>query len=32
MALIWFQYEPASLDVNEVCLEEEQEIPNTREI
>ena len=26
-----FQYEPVSLDVNEVCFEEEQDIPNTRE-
>ena len=31
MALAWCQYEPVSLDVNEVCFEEEQDIPNTRE-
>ena len=31
MALVGFQYEPVSLDVNEVCFEEEQDIPNTRE-
>ena len=31
MALVGFQYEPVSLDVNEVCFEEEQVIPNTRE-
>ena len=32
MALIGFQfqYESVSLDVNEVCFEEEQDIPNTR--
>ena len=30
MSLIGFQYEPVSLDVNEVCCEEEQDIPNTR--
>ena len=27
MALIEFQYEPVSLDVNEVCFEEDQDIP-----
>ena len=31
MALVGFQYEPVSLDVNEVCFEEEQDIRNTRE-
>ena len=31
MALVRFQYEPVSLHVNEVCFEEEQDIPNTRE-
>ena len=31
MALIGFQYEPVSLDLNEVCFEEEQDIPNARE-
>ena len=31
MALVGFQYEPGSLDVNESCFEEEQDIPNTRE-
>ena len=31
MALAEFQYEPVSLDVNRVCFEEEQGIPNTRE-
>ena len=29
MALVGFQYEPVRLDVNEVCFEEEQDIPNT---
>ena len=28
MALVGFQYEPVSLDVNEVCFEEVQDIPN----
>ena len=28
MDLVWFQYEPVSLDVNKVCFEEEQDIPN----
>ena len=28
MALVEFQHEPVSLDVNEVCFEEEQDIPN----
>ena len=31
MTLVRFQYEPVSLDVNYVCFEEEQYIPNTRE-
>lgn len=31
MASLGFQYEPMSLDVNGVCLEEEQDIPNTHE-
>ena len=31
MALAEFQYELVSLDVNEVCFEKEQDIPNTRE-
>ena len=31
MALLGFQYLPVSLDVNEVCFEEELDIPNTRE-
>ena len=31
MALVRFQYEPVSLDVNEVCFEEEQDMPNTSE-
>ena len=31
MALVGFQYEPVSLDVNEVCFDEEQDISNTRE-
>ena len=31
MALVGFQYEPVSLDVNEVCFEEEQNITNTHE-
>ena len=31
MGLVGFQYEPVSLDVNEVCFEGEQDIPNTRE-
>ena len=30
MVLIGLQYEPVSLDVNEVCFEEEQDIPNNR--
>ena len=29
MALVGFQYEPVSLHVNEVCSEENQDIPNT---
>ena len=31
MALLGVQYEPVSLDVNEACFEEEQDIPNTGE-
>ena len=31
MALVGFQNEPVSLDVNKVGFEEEQNIPNTRE-
>ena len=31
MALVGFQYEPVSLDLNEVCFEEEQDIPNASE-
>ena len=31
MALVRFQYEPVSLDVSEVCFDEEQDITNTRE-
>ena len=31
MALVGFQYDSVSLDVNEVCFEEEQDIPNTSE-
>ena len=31
MALVGLQYEPVSSDVNEVCFEEEQDIPHTRE-
>ena len=31
MALVGFQYEPVSLDVNEVCFEVELDIPNTCE-
>ena len=31
MTLVGFQYEPVSLDVSEVCFEEEQDISNTRE-
>ena len=31
MALVGFQYEPVCLEVSEVCFEEEQDIPNTRE-
>ena len=30
MALVEFQYEPVTLDVNEVCSEEEQDIPKRR--
>ena len=29
MALVGFKYKPMSLDVNEVCFEKEQDIPNT---
>ena len=31
MALVGFQYEPVSLDGNEVCSEKEQDISNTGE-
>ena len=31
MAIVGFQYEPASLVVNKVCFDKEQNIPNTRE-
>ena len=31
MALVGFQYKSVSFDVNKVCFEEEQDIPNTRE-
>ena len=31
MALVGFQYESVSLDVNEVCFEEKQDISNTHE-
>ena len=31
MDLAGFQYEPVTLDVNGVCLEEEKDIPNPRE-
>ena len=31
MALVRFQHETVSLDVNEVCFDDEQDIPNTRE-
>ena len=31
MVLVGFQYEPVSLDVNEVCFEEEHDFLNTRE-
>ena len=31
MALVGFPYEPVSLDVNELCFLEEQDIPNTHE-
>ena len=31
MASVGFQYEPASLDVNKVCFDEEQDIPKKRE-
>ena len=31
MALVGFHYEPVSLDVNEVCFEEEQDSTNTCE-
>ena len=31
MALVAFQYEPVNLDLNEICFEEVQNIPNTRE-
>ena len=28
MTLVGLQYKPVSLDVNKVCFEEEQDIPN----
>ena len=28
MALVGLQYKPVSLDVNKLCFEEEQDIPN----
>ena len=31
MAEVGFQYEPASLDDNKICLEEEQDISNRQE-
>ena len=31
MTLVGFQYEPVSLDVNKVCFDEKQDIPNKRE-
>ena len=31
MTSVGFEYEPVTLDVNEVCFKEEQDIPNTRE-
>ena len=31
MALAGFQFESVSFDVNQICFEEEQDIPNTRE-
>ena len=31
MALVGFQYETISLHVNKVCIEEQQDIPNTSE-
>ena len=31
MALVVFEYEPVSLDVNKVCFAEEHDIPNTHE-
>ena len=31
MALVGLQYEPVSLNIKEVCFEEEQDIPNIRE-
>ena len=31
MALVGFQYEPVSLDLNEIFFKEEQDILNTRE-
>ena len=30
MALVGFQYEPVSLDVEEACFEEDQDIPIIR--
>ena len=31
IALVWFRYEPVSLNVNEVCFEEGQDIYNIHE-
>ena len=31
MALVSFQCKPMSLDVSEVCFDQEHDIPNTRE-
>ena len=31
MTLVEFQYEPVSLDIKEVCFEEEQDIPDRLE-
>ena len=31
MALVGFHYEPASLDIDKLCFDKEQGIPNTRE-
>ena len=31
MALVGFHYEPVSLDIDQVCFDKEQGIPNSRE-